>query len=144
VRQEASGINLSSFFGNKEIEQKRVLSLDSNASVFVNLNSFKINSYDLIGIRFISNKLKLDSIKLVSALFKEGFNKARIQYDYRWEQGNSDSCIYLTLKLVDILEWNNESTLRLNLESANPLHMPSTDSRIEIEIIPGNPFTYGI
>ena len=144
VRQEASGINLSSFFGNKEIEQKRVLSLDSNASLFVNLNSFKINSYDLIGIRFISNKLKLDSIKLVSALFKEGFNKARIQYDYRWEQGNSDSCIYLTLKLVDILEWNNESTLRLNLESANPLHMPSTDSRIEIEIIPGNPFTYGI
>lgn len=144
VRKKANGENSNSILGNKKMAQYRVLSLDSTASVFVNLNTFKINSYDLIGIRFISNELKLDSIKLVSALFKEGFNKARIQYDYRWEQGSTDSCIYLTLKLIDIPDWDHQSILRLNLESANPQLKEFTDSRIEIEIIPGNPFAYGI
>ncbi len=141
---------------------------------FINLNTLKIQPYDLIAIRLISSHINLDSIKLISALFKQGFNKSQMQYDYRWEQGSSDTCIYLTLKLADIPQWNPESTLRLSLEypstfsfkeksdiqtkndirtsnsKKSELEVISIDSTLskkclyEIEIIPGNPFTYGI
>ncbi len=149
------GGEIQCFVRNKEKSKLNspnytTIQLKSNEPIFIDLKRFKIKSYDLIGIRFTSPKIKLDSIKLVCALFKEGFNKAKIQYDYRWEQGTNDSCIYLTLKLADIPEWTTESTLRLNLESAAAsnlaaiLNLSSADSKFEMEILPGNPFTYGI
>ncbi len=147
-------------FPNKSVAEKmhkksiKRLNLRSIEPIFIDLKSFSIQPHDLIGIRFISKNSKLDSIKLISALFKEGFNKAKIQYDYRWEQGSNDSCIYLTLKLIDIPEWNQNSSLRLSLEFSETLQSNNgsmsrdllnlENCSYEIEILPGNPFTYGI
>jgi len=147
-------------FTNKSVAENmnsksiKRFNIPSNSYIFIDLKPFSIQPYDLIGVRFTSKNSTLDSIKLVSALFKEGFNKAKIQYDYRWEQGSNDSCIYLTLKLIDIPEWNQNSSLRLSLEVSGTLQSDNgsiskdlldlENCLYEIEILPGNPFTYGI
>jgi hypothetical protein len=139
---------------NIDAKSIKRFNIRSSEPIFIDLKPFSIQPYDLIGIRFTSKNLTLDSIKLVSALFKEGFNKAKIQYDYRWEQGSTDSSIYLTLKLIDIPEWNPNSSLRLSLEVSGTLQsnngsiskdlLDLENCLYEIEILPGNPFTYGI
>ncbi len=131
-------------FNPKFNQRKTIIPKIWNEPVFIDLTSLQINKYDLIGVRFTSPTINTDSIKLVSALFKEGFNKAQIQYDYRWEPGNSNHEIYLTLKLIDIPEWTEKSTLRLSLESAAVMNLTTADLKYEVQIIPGNPFTYGI
>jgi len=125
-------------------QRKTIIPKNWDEPVFIDLTSLQINKYDLIGVRFTSPTINMDSIKLVSALFKEGFNKVQIQYDYRWEPGNSNHEIYLTLKLIDIPEWIEKTTLRLSLESAAVMNLTTADLKYEVQIIPGNPFTYGI
>ena len=83
---------------------------------------------------------------LVSAIFTPSFNKALRQIDYRFTSNTkriNDSIIIHSIKLSDIPNWNNESTLRISYENRNS-RTSNYKFEMSIKMQKGNPFLYGI
>ncbi len=134
---------------NKESYNSNTISIKADSNYFLSLSELAtkfngIQKNDLIYITCI------DSLQgerhLISAIFTPSFNKALRQIDYRFTSNTkriNDSIIIHSIKLSDIPNWSNESTLRISYENRGNSNSDQTfDIRIKMQ--KGNPFLYGI
>jgi len=134
---------------NKESDNAKAISIKADSNYFLPFSElatkFKgIQKNDLI---YIKCKDSMQGERhLVSAIFTPSFNKALRQIDYRFTSNTkriNDSIVIHSIKLSDIPNWNNESTLRISYENRNS----STSNykfEMSIKMQKGNPFLYGI
>ncbi len=134
---------------NKEPYNSKKISIKADSNYLLPFSELAtkfngIQKNDLIYIRCI------DSLKgerhLVSAIFTPIFNKALRQNDYRFTSNTkriNDSIVIHSVKLSDIPNWNNESTLRISYENKNS-STSNYEFDMSITMQKGNPFLYGI
>lgn len=111
----------------------------------------KIEKNDFLVVTFVPKDTSI-AFHLVSSILNQGFNKALSQIDYRHSEsqkfkGLFDKTVIHCIKLSDIPYWNEESFLRISMETKqqNTLALKRNNALGDLKIyhIKGNPILYG-
>ncbi len=111
----------------------------------------KIEQNDFLVVTFVPKDTS-SVFHLVSSILNQGFNKALSQIDYRHTEsqkfkGLFDQTVIHCIKLSDIPYWNNESFLRISMETKQQNSFQIKPSKysgdLKIYHIKGNPILYG-
>ncbi len=133
----------------ENIINEKLITINIDSNYFISFSEIsqtfqELQKNDLI---FIECNDKLNGERhIVSAIFTPSFNKSLRQIDYRYTSNKTkidDSIVIHSIKLSDIPNWNNESTLRLSYENRDHNKLEK-QFKLRVRLQKGNPLLYGI